>query len=105
MGAHFETLIEGVLMALLDFRYTQVGFNLISVLVCKLTNFMVLVSESESTTLMQGFSIGIESEHSGIVILVHLPSIKRFNFLHILPRLIEVQLRGKFRILVNCASN
>ena len=34
MGARFEALIEGVLMAPLDFRYTQVGFNLISVQVC-----------------------------------------------------------------------
>ena len=31
MGAHFEALDVGVLMALLDSRYTQVGFNLISV--------------------------------------------------------------------------
>ena len=29
--AHFDALIEGVLMAPLDSRYTQVGFNLISV--------------------------------------------------------------------------
>ena len=34
MGAHFEALTEGVLMAPLDPRYTQVGFNLISVQVC-----------------------------------------------------------------------
>ena len=34
MGARFEALIEGVLMAPLDSRYTQVGFNLISVQVC-----------------------------------------------------------------------
>ena len=34
-GAHFEILIEGVLMAPLDSRCTQVGFNLISVQVCK----------------------------------------------------------------------
>ena len=34
MGAHFEALIEGILMAPLDSRYTQVGFNLISVQVC-----------------------------------------------------------------------
>ena len=32
--ACFKTLIEGVLMAPLDSRYTQVGFNLISVQVC-----------------------------------------------------------------------
>ena len=38
MGAHFEALIEGVLMTPLDSRYTQVGFNLISVQVC-LGNF------------------------------------------------------------------
>ena len=29
--AHFEACIEGVLIAPLDSRYTQVGFNLISV--------------------------------------------------------------------------
>ena len=34
MGARFEALIEGVLMTPLDFKYTQVGFNLISVQVC-----------------------------------------------------------------------
>ena len=31
MGAHFEALDEGVLLVLLDPRYTQVGFNLLSV--------------------------------------------------------------------------
>ena len=35
MGAHFEAVIEGVLlMAPLDSRNTHVGFNLISVQVC-----------------------------------------------------------------------
>ena len=34
MGAHFEALDEGVLLVPLDLRYTQVGFNLISVQVC-----------------------------------------------------------------------
>ena len=34
MGAHFEALNEDNLMAPLDFRYAQVGFNLISVQVC-----------------------------------------------------------------------
>ena len=34
VGAHFEALIEGVLMAPLDSRYTQVGFHLISAQVC-----------------------------------------------------------------------
>ena len=34
MGAHFEALDEGVLRVPLDPRYTQVGFNLISVQVC-----------------------------------------------------------------------
>ena len=32
MGAHFKVLVEGVLVAPLDSRHTQVGFNLISVL-------------------------------------------------------------------------
>ena len=31
MGAHFEALDEGVLLVPLDPRYTQVGFNLVSV--------------------------------------------------------------------------
>ena len=34
MGAHFEALNEGVLLVPLDPRYTQVGFNIISVQVC-----------------------------------------------------------------------
>ena len=34
MGSHFEALDEGVLLAPLDSRYTQVGFNLFSVQVC-----------------------------------------------------------------------
>ena len=40
---HFEALIEGVLMAPLDPRYTQVGFNLISVQVWILLTFLVLL--------------------------------------------------------------
>ena len=34
MGAHFEAFDEGVLVAPLNARYTQVGFNFISVQVC-----------------------------------------------------------------------
>ena len=34
MRAHFEAFDEGVLVAPLDPRYTQVGFNLVSVQVC-----------------------------------------------------------------------
>ena len=34
MGARFEALTEGVLKALLDSRYTHVGFNIISVQAC-----------------------------------------------------------------------
>ena len=33
-GARLEALIKSVLMAPLDSRYTQVGFNLVSVQVC-----------------------------------------------------------------------
>ena len=36
MGACVEALTESVLMAPLDSRYTQVGFNLIPVQVCPL---------------------------------------------------------------------
>ena len=38
MGAHFEALDEGVLLVPLDPRYTQVGFNLISVQVCNVSH-------------------------------------------------------------------
>ena len=31
VGAHFEVLMKGILMAPLNSRYTQVGYNLISV--------------------------------------------------------------------------
>ena len=31
VGAHFEALDEGILLVPLDPRYTQVGFNLVSV--------------------------------------------------------------------------
>ena len=34
VGANFKALGEGVLVTPLDSRYTQVGFNLISVQVC-----------------------------------------------------------------------
>ena len=34
MGARFEALDEGILLVPSDPRYTQVGFNLISVQVC-----------------------------------------------------------------------
>ena len=34
MGAHFEALDEGIIMAPLDSRYTQVGCNYVSVQVC-----------------------------------------------------------------------
>ena len=34
VGAHFEALHERVLLVCLDPRYTQVGFNLVSVQVC-----------------------------------------------------------------------
>ena len=39
MGDRFKALIEGVLMASLDSRYTQVGFNFISVQVCWPTTY------------------------------------------------------------------
>ena len=40
MGAHFKALVEGVLMAPLDSRYTQVSFNLVFVQVCQLPMFV-----------------------------------------------------------------
>ena len=36
MGAHYKALDKGVLVAPLDSRYTQVGFDLIFVEVCPL---------------------------------------------------------------------
>ena len=35
VGAHFEALTEGIRIVPLDSRYTQVGFNLMSVQVCQ----------------------------------------------------------------------
>ena len=48
MGAHFKALDEGVLLVTLDPRYTQVGFNLVSVQVCALPvfNFLKRVIEN-----------------------------------------------------------
>ena len=37
MGAHIEALDEGILVAPLDSRHTQVGFNLVSVQVCNVS--------------------------------------------------------------------
>ena len=55
MGAHFEALNEGVLVIPLDSRYTQVGFNLVSVQVWGLVFFRRRIgkptfSAFESTT-------------------------------------------------------
>ena len=44
MGAHFEALDEGVLLVPLDPRYTQIGFNLISVQVCYSITQLVTLS-------------------------------------------------------------
>ena len=44
MGAHFEALDEGVLLVPLDPRYTQVGFNLISVQVCLIDIAIVAIN-------------------------------------------------------------
>ena len=41
MGAHLEALDEGVLMAPLDSRYSQVGFNIVFVQVCYLHHFEI----------------------------------------------------------------
>ena len=46
VGAHFEALDEGVLLVLLDSRYTQVGFNLISVQVCLFQENRNVLSEN-----------------------------------------------------------
>ena len=39
MGAHFEAPDEAILLAPLDLRYTQVGFNLVSIQVWEVTVF------------------------------------------------------------------
>ena len=51
VGAHFEALIEGVLMAPLDPRYTQVGFNLICVQVCHAKVDAVLNHERDKSPI------------------------------------------------------
>ena len=43
MGAHFEALDEGVLLVPLDPRYTQVGFNLVSVEMCTSLSLSTLI--------------------------------------------------------------
>ena len=48
MGAHFEALDEGVLLVPLDPRYTQVGFNLMSVQVCHYITFLFFSSPFQS---------------------------------------------------------
>ena len=53
MGAHFKALDEGVLEASLDSRYTQVGFNLVSVQVC----IGFLREDNEARILCGGDSI------------------------------------------------
>ena len=66
MGARFEALIEGVLMAPLDSRYTQVGFNLISVQVC-----VVRTTDCKEGKIFQL----VFSLHSGCVFLGDFPTI------------------------------
>ena len=51
MGALFEALDVGVLMAPLDLRYTQVGFNLISVQVC--------ILHSRPSWAARGFTLAV----------------------------------------------
>ena len=46
MGARFEALIEGVLIAPLDYRYTEVGFNFISAQVCDDSNLGLFLTTS-----------------------------------------------------------
>ena len=55
MGAHFEALDDGVLLVLLDPRYTQVGFNIVSVQVCHtvmvfLSNLLISIKGRFFTT-------------------------------------------------------
>ena len=51
MGAHFEALYEGVLVAPLESRYTQVGFNLISVHVCYIDVLFMIAKVLENCLL------------------------------------------------------
>ena len=46
VGAHFEALDEDVLPVPLDLRYTQVGFNLVSVQVCVLLIETMVIKET-----------------------------------------------------------
>ena len=71
MGAHFEAFDGGVLLVPLDPRYTQVGFNIISVQVCngitllaannslinELKNYEKLFSDSKKANLFHDKNI------------------------------------------------
>ena len=48
MGACFEALTEGVLMAALDSRYTQVCFNVIVVQVCDINVAQSVIFEFDT---------------------------------------------------------
>ena len=63
MGARFEALDEIVLMAPLDPRYTQVGFNLISVQVWLEINFYVENLNENFYAKMQSLFIFIRAAY------------------------------------------
>ena len=55
VGAYFEALDEGVLLVPLDPRYTQVGFNLVSVQVC-LPDGNILLQNLRRVPIPKSFS-------------------------------------------------
>ena len=60
VGAHHAALMEGVLVAPLDFRCTQVGFNLLSVQVCfggSAAKFVQTSSSSDSLLFVGSLKI------------------------------------------------
>ena len=65
-GAHFEALIAGVLMAPLDPRYTQVGFNSIFVQVCLVFHFGI--SLSQRSFPLEGPSQGMDPTLTYLII-------------------------------------
>ena len=52
MGAHFKAIDEGVLVAPLDSRYTQVGFNLTRVQLCQRLFFLASIYKYSSDILV-----------------------------------------------------
>ena len=67
VGPHFEALDEGVLLMPLDSRYTQVGFNLISVQVCSRIDCFSSLANIFGEIAVAGFYVCLmKSEVNGL---------------------------------------